>query len=125
MTPGCLRGSTVKTEEKETMPQSSKSARAININRSYRSHVVACCDRMRRLSLLAASMFAFALIAVATAHGQGAFGSSPQDNAVEPGGGVSSPLTTTTGSTISQAPEDARSIPGNSSSLQAPSTFSQ
>jgi protein involved in polysaccharide export with SLBB domain len=69
-------------------------------------------------------MLMFAFVPVTAVHGQVAFGSSQQDNAVQPGGGVSSPLTTT-GTTINQAPEDNRSISENSSSLQAPSTFSQ
>jgi protein involved in polysaccharide export with SLBB domain len=114
----------VKSEEKKTMPQSSKLSRPIGIARSSRSRVIAYCDQMLRLSLLVASVLMFSLIPVAAAHAQGAFGSSQQDNAVQPGGGVSSPLTTT-GSTPNQAPEDDRSIPGSSSSLQAPSTFSQ
>jgi protein involved in polysaccharide export with SLBB domain len=102
------------------MPQSSKVSSAINILRSYRPRGMAHCDRR---SLLVASMLIFAFIPVATVHGQAPFGSSQPDNAVQPGGGVSSPLTA--GSATNQAPEDSRSVSENSSSLQPPSTFSQ
>src|ERR1017187_3049985 len=100
------------------MPQSSKLSRLISIARSCRSRVIAYCDRMLRLSLLAASMLMFAFIPVADVHGQRALGSSQQDNAVQPGGGVSSPLSTTVSMT-SQAPEDDRSSSGSSSSPQS------
>ncbi len=78
---------------------------------------------MLRLGVFAASMLAFALIPVVAVHGQAELGSSPLDSAIQPGGGVSSPLAATV-SANSQNPEDDRGSSGSSSSPQVPSTLS-
>jgi protein involved in polysaccharide export with SLBB domain len=77
---------------------------------------------MLRVGLFAGYIFSLALVCNAAALGQEAFGSSPSENALQPG------ATTGTGLAMSPAdsegPEDDRDTSGNPSSLTAPAILS-